>query len=47
LLTKIGEINSAIKVESDPEKLVAYGNALSIWLSAIEKLRSLKAQNVQ
>ncbi|HYW02272.1 MAG TPA: Sjogren's syndrome/scleroderma autoantigen 1 family protein [Candidatus Acidoferrum sp.] len=47
LLTKIKEINSAIKAESDPEKLVAYGNALSTWLSAIEKLRSLKAQNAQ
>jgi len=47
LLTKIKEINSAIRAESDPERLVTYGNALSTWLSAIEKLRSLKAQNVQ
>jgi len=47
LLTKMNEINSAIKAESDPERLVAYGNALNTWLHAIEKLRSLKAQNVQ
>jgi UPF0148 protein len=47
LLTKMNEINSAIKAEADPERLVAYGNALSAWLSAIEKLRALKAQNVQ
>ena len=47
LLTKMKEINSAIAAESDPERLVAYGNALSAWLNAIEKLRSLKEQNVQ
>ncbi len=44
LMTKIQEINLALKSEKDPDKLVAYGNALSSWLSAIEKLRSLRAQ---
>jgi len=47
LLNKIREINSGIKAESDPERLVVYGNALNTWLSAIERLRSLKAQTVQ
>jgi UPF0148 protein len=44
LMAKIQEVNLALKSESDPEKLVAYGNALSTWLSAIEKLRRLKGQ---
>jgi UPF0148 protein len=44
LLSKIREVNSAMKNETDPDKLVAYGNALSIWLSAIEKLRKLRNQ---
>jgi UPF0148 protein len=44
LMTKIQEINLALKNEKDPDKLVAYGNALSSWLSAIEKLRRLRAQ---
>jgi UPF0148 protein len=44
LFVKIQEINTALKNETDPEKLVAYGNALSNWLSAIEKLRRLRGQ---
>jgi UPF0148 protein len=44
LFAKIEEINLALKNETDPEKLVAYGNALSSWLSAIEKLRRLRGQ---
>ena len=44
LFVKIQEINTALKNETDPEKLVAYGNALSSWLSAIEKLRRLRGQ---
>jgi UPF0148 protein len=44
LLTKIQEVNLALKNETDPDKLVAYGNALSSWLTAIEKLRRLKSQ---
>ncbi len=47
LLAKIRDVNSAIKTESDPERLVAYGNALNTWLIAIEKLRILKAQNAE
>jgi UPF0148 protein len=44
LMAKIQEINLALKNETDPDKLVAYGNALSSWLSAIEKLRRLRGQ---
>lgn len=44
LLIKIREVNSAMRNETEPDKLVAYGNALSIWLGAIEKLRRLKSQ---
>ena len=44
LMGKIQEINSALKNETDPDKLVAYGNALSSWLTAIEKLRRLRGQ---
>jgi len=42
LMAKIQEINLALRNEKDPDNLVAYGNALSSWLSAIEKLRRLK-----
>ena len=45
LLAKIQEINLALKNENDPEKLMAYGNALSSWLGAIEKLRRLRARS--
>ncbi len=45
LLSKIQEVNLAMKNETDPEKLVAYGNALSSWLGAIEKLRRLRSQS--
>ncbi len=44
LMAKIQEVNSALKNETDPDRLVAYGNALSSWLTAIEKLRRLKSQ---
>jgi UPF0148 protein len=44
LLAKIQEINLAIRSETDPEKLVSYGNALTSWLTAIEKIRQLKNQ---
>jgi len=44
LMAKIQEVNRALKSETDPDKLVAYGNALSSWLSAIEKLRRLRGQ---
>jgi UPF0148 protein len=45
LLAKIQEVNLAMKIEKDPEKLLAYGNALATWLGAIEKLRRLRLQN--
>jgi len=44
LMAKIQEVNLALKSETDPDKLVAYGNALSSWLSAIDKLRRLRGQ---
>lgn len=45
LMSKIREINLAMKNETNPEKLVAYGNALTSWLGAIEKLRRLRNEN--
>ncbi len=44
LLSKVRELNLVMKNETDPEKLMVYGNALSSWLSAIEKLRRLRNQ---
>ena len=42
LLSKIREVNLAMKIEKDPEKLLVYGNALTSWLGAIEKIRRLR-----
>ena len=42
LLAKIREVNLAMKIEKDPEKLLVYGKALGSWLDAIEKLRRLR-----
>lgn len=42
LMAKIQEVNLALKNETDPEHLAAYGKALSNWLSSIEKLRRLR-----
>ncbi len=42
LLSKIQELNLAMRNEQEPEKLIEYGNALSSWLSSIEKLRRLR-----
>ena len=47
LLAKIQEVNAAMKIEKDPEKLVVYGNALATWLDAIEKLRRLRLQRAE
>jgi len=47
LLAKIQEVNVAMKNENDPEKLIIYGNALSTWLGAIEKLRKLRNQSLE
>jgi UPF0148 protein len=46
LMAKIQQVNLALKNETDPDKLVAYGNALSSWLSAIERLRRLRGQSL-
>jgi hypothetical protein len=46
LLSKIRELNQAMKVETNPDKLIAYGNALSSWLGAIEKLRRVRNQTL-
>jgi UPF0148 protein len=45
LLSKIREVNLAMKKETDLDKSVAYGNALTGWLGAIEKLRRLRNEN--
>jgi len=45
LLAKIREVNMAMKIEKDPQKLLTYGNALASWLGAIERLRRLRQQN--
>jgi len=45
LLSKIREVNLAMRNETDLEKLMAYGNAMTIWLGAIEKLRRLRNQS--
>ena len=47
LLAKIQELNIALKSETDPDKMVAYGNALASWLGSIEKLRRLREQTPQ
>ena len=44
LLAKIQELNLAMRNETEPEKLIEYGNALSSWLGSIEKLRRLRTQ---
>ena len=45
LLAKIQQVNTAMKTESNPEKLLTYGNALKIWLDAIGSLRKLKVRD--
>jgi len=45
LFSKIREINLEMRNETDPEKLLVYGNALTSWLSALEKLKHLRNQN--
>lgn len=47
LLSKIKELNLAMKNERDPEKLIAYGNALASWLGSMEKLRRLRTQSLE
>ena len=45
LLAKIREVSMAMRIEKDPEKLLAYGNALASWLGSIEKVRRLRIHN--
>ena len=45
LLSKIQEINMAMKIEKEPERLVQYGNALASWLEAVERLRRLRLRS--
>jgi len=45
LLSKIREVNMAMKIEKEPERLVLYGNALASWLDALERLRRLRRQD--
>jgi len=45
LLAKIQQVNNLLKTESDPERLLAYGNALKTWLDAIDSLRKLKIRD--
>ncbi len=44
LLSKIQEVNIALKNETDPGKMVVYGNALTSWLDAVERIRRLKTE---
>jgi len=43
LLSKIGEINTAISSEEDSEKLSQHGKNLTIWLDALDRVRRLKS----
>jgi len=45
LLTKIQELNTALKSETDPSRLLTYGQALRTWLDAIDNIRRLKARD--
>jgi UPF0148 protein len=45
ILGKIGELNELMKAEGDPERSRALGETLSVWLSALEKLRKLSAES--
>ena len=42
LMAKIQDVVLALKNETDPERLAAYGEAITNWLSSIEKLRRLR-----
>lgn len=42
LLSKIKEIDGAIRSEKDPDRLGQYGKALLTWLDAFERVRRLK-----
>ena len=42
-LMKIDEINSALKVERDPEKIEKLRLSLSDWLTVVERVRKLRS----
>lgn len=42
LLAKIQQVNAALKIESDPSRLLVYGNTLKTWLDTIDSIRKLK-----
>ena len=44
LLSKIQEVNIALRTETDPSRLLNYTNALKTWLEAIDKIRKLKVR---
>jgi UPF0148 protein len=45
LLSKIQEVNISLRTETDPSRLLNYGNALKTWLETIDKIRQLKARD--
>lgn len=45
LLSKIQQLNVALKAETDPSRLLTYGSALKTWLEAIDTIRRLKARD--
>ena len=44
LLAKIQQLNTALKSENDPSRLLTYGSALKAWLEAIDSIRRLKVR---
>ena len=42
VLTKVQEIATKIKMEEDPERLQQFGNLLSTWLEALEKVKKIQ-----
>ncbi len=45
LLAKIQQLNTALKLETDPSRLLIYGRALKSWLEAIDGIRRLKVRD--
>lgn len=45
LLAKIQQLNTELKLETDPSRLLTYGRALTAWLEAIDSIRRLKARD--
>lgn len=45
LLAKIQQLNTALKSETDPSRLLTYGRALKAWLEAIDSIRRLKVRD--